>query len=347
MKKIEKINPNERFNYIIWNMLYKSWQASFFETAIKNNTFELLVEPKTAREFAEEKGYNSISTVPYLDVLTSMGLLDKSKGKYVNKPETSRYLNSSSNLSQGESYMSAYAMGKPILQNLEEVLKGGGNKFKEILTESMSGDDKMWAKMARSMEGSGLYGAQELLPHIKALPEWNSFKKMMDMGGGPGSYCMVFVSEHPHMKGVVFDQKGVVSESAKIINEYGLQDRISTQGGNYITDAKLGEDYDFIWSCATLNFAKGCLADVFCKVYDALNPGGVFVSYHPSVSESGIESPEMVVSMAIYAMLGMDMQFYGDEISNAMIDAGFKTVQSKDIITCYGRQRLDIARKAK
>ena len=73
----------------------------------------------------------------------------------------------------------------------------------------------------------------------------------------------------------------------------------------------------------------------------------VFASYHPSVSESGTESPEMVVSMAIYAMLGMDMQFYGDEISNAMVDAGFKAVQSKDIITCYGKQRRDITRKAK
>lgn len=113
-----------------------------------------------------------------------------------------------------------------------------------------------------------------------------------------------------------------------------------------MTDSSLGEGYDFVWSSATLNFAKGRLTEVFRKIYAAMIPGGVFASYHPSIS-SYYKPQEMVVQNAPLAVLGINMQFYGDEIPNAMLEAGFHTVQSKYISTCFGEQRLDIARKAR
>ena len=106
------------------------------------------------------------------------------------------------------------------------------------------------------------------------------------------------------MKGVVFDQKAVTVEAEKVVAEYGLIDRIQVQAGDYVNDGRLGQGYDFIWSCATLNFAKGRLVPLFEKIRQALNPGGVFASYHPDISGSGEENWEMVVGMAPWAMLG-------------------------------------------
>jgi hypothetical protein len=77
-----------------------------------------------------------------------------------------------------------------------------------------------------------------------------------------------------------------------------------------------------------------------------MNSGGVFISYHPSISPD-FQPVEMVVSLGLFAVAGINMQFYGDEVSDAMIEAGFQTVQSKYISSCFGEQRLDIARKAR
>lgn len=223
----------------------------------------------------------------------------------------------------------------------------GGEKHRSVLSGEQAMDNEArWSQAARALLGGGLHQGQLLLPHLKALPEWDSFRTMMDLGGGPGAYCMVFVSEHSHMRGVVFDQKTVAVEAQKIINEYGMGERVSVQAGDYIKDADLGSGYGFIWSCATLNFAKGQLEPLFTKIRRALEPGGVFASFHPSVSRTDREAWQMVVGFAPYAMLGMDMQFYGDEIAQAMLAAGFQSVQSKEIETVHGLQRLDLARKA-
>ena len=348
MKKIEQLDIDSNFCPNIWNQIYRHMQAPFFELAIKTRIFDLLDEPMSTQDLAAAMGFDPASTKPFLDVLLSMGLLELDGERYVNHPQVSLFFTSSSLLSQLDSYQTMLAMHRGIVDDLEDVLKNGGQKQRAALSgEQAMKDEAKWSRAARALLGGGLHQAQLLLPHIKALPEWDSFEKMMDLGGGPGAHCMVFVSQHPRMRGVVFDQKAVAAEARKIISEHGMDERITAQAGDYIEDSDLGVGYDFIWSCATLNFAKGRLAPVFAKIREALNPGGVFASFHPAVSRSGREAWQMVVGFAPYAMLGMDMQFYDDEIAQAMLAAGFQSVQSKDIASVHGLQRLDLARKAK
>lgn len=348
MKQIEKIDLNDMFCHKIWNLINTSLQTPFFELAVKIGVFDKLIKPMSAGQLADSLGLNPDSTKPFLAVLVSMGLLDLAENKYINKPQTTRFLTTTSPITHVLGYQRMNEMLNGILCNLEKILREGGEQYRdELLNKHRIEDEGMWSRAARSMLGGGIHQAQLLAPHIKAMPEWHSFRKMMDLGGGPGAYCMVFVSEHPDMEGVVFDQPGVAAEAAEIISEYGLQERIKTQPGNYMTDDKFGEGYDFVWSSATLNFAKGQLTPLFKKIYKALSPGGVFASFHPVICGSGEESWEMVVGFAPHAMLGVDMQFYDDEISNAMLAAGFQTVQSKDIRTFHGIQRLDVARKSK
>ncbi|WP_422573107.1 hypothetical protein [Methanothrix sp.] len=55
------------------------------------------------------------------------------------------------------------------------------------------------------------------------------------------------VSRHPSLKGTVLDQPQVVEKTKKIIQEYGLQDRIDTIGADFTKD-NFGSDYDLIWT---------------------------------------------------------------------------------------------------
>ena len=54
----------------------------------------------------------------------------------------------------------------------------------------------------------GLHQAQLLLPYLKALPEWESFGKMMDLGGGPGGLLPGFCFGASPDEGGCFRPKG-------------------------------------------------------------------------------------------------------------------------------------------
>jgi SAM-dependent methyltransferase len=347
MKQIEKVDLNDDFCSRVWEWTYRSLQAPFFALAAKKKLFDYLIEPKTAFELARDLGFEANAMVRFMEVLSSMGLVVQTGDSYQNLPQTTRYLTSQSVMCHLPSYEGMMGTIYRILDNLEDIMQDGAEKHREAFDNSEKiADASFWSRMARSMVGSGLHQAQLLLPHLKAMPEWGSFAKMMDLGGGPGAYCMVYVSEHPAMRGVIFDQEAVTAEAEKIVAEFGMQDRIATRAGNYLEDADLGSGYDFIWTCATLNFAKGKLEPLFRKIRRALNPGGVFASYHPGIRGDGRKDWEMVVGFAPHALIGMDMQFKEDEIAQAMLGAGFQSVHSKQVRCIHGEQRLDLARKA-
>ena len=348
MKTIEHVELNDDFCQKVWNIVYRSLQAPFFHLAAKTKVFDHLIQPKSPQELAGEMHFNPGSVKPFLDMLLSMGLVVKRGDKYVNHPGATRFLTSGGTLSHLPSYEGMMGMMYDILDNLEDILLNGPAGYLDQKQEQQHLDDQeIWSKAARSMVGGGLHQAQLLLPYLQAMPEWGSFNKMMDLGGGPGSYCMVFVSSHPTMQGVVFDQKAVVNEADQIVAEFGLQDRITTWAGDYINDPELGSGYDFVWTSSTLNFAKGRLVPLFEKIHKALKPGGVFASHHPSICGDGTEYWQMVAGFAPYDMIGTDMNFYDNEVADAMLAAGFQSVQSKDINAIHGIQRLDLARKAK
>ena len=226
MKNIPTVDPQDDFCQQVWNRIYRSMEAPYFLLAAKTGLFEKLVEPAGLDELIADLGYDPAAAEPFLEVIAAMGLIELKDGKYVNHPQTNRYLVSSAVLNHLPSCLGMMEMMSGVLNDLEEILLQGGDRIREELMATRNlEDEQRWARMARSMLGSGLHQAQLLLPHLKDLPEWNSLGRMMDLGGGPGAYCLVFVSNHPTMTGVVFDQPAVTPETSQIISEFGLADR--------------------------------------------------------------------------------------------------------------------------
>jgi predicted TPR repeat methyltransferase len=62
--------------------------------------------------------------------------------------------------------------------------------------------------------------AQKAAEIVIELPEFPSFRKMLDLGGGLGIIGMAIVDAHSKMKGVIFDLSPVVKETNKFIQEY-------------------------------------------------------------------------------------------------------------------------------
>jgi predicted O-methyltransferase YrrM len=325
----------------LYNMLMGQVRSKLLYTAIEWKVFNYLTEPKQAIEVARLIGGDPGNTRFFLDGLAACGLLEKKNGLYKNGYEAEVFL-----VEGRPTYLGKFFMHNVHLFGAEHDLPG---LIKEGPPPQSSQDDagseERWARAAvynANYERAGV--AQYLAAIISQLPEFKSFQKMLDLGGGPGIIGMAIVDRHPTMKGVVFDQPEVVKVSQTFIKEYDMEDRMEVLGGNYFTDS-IGENYDLILAKAALNFAKENINSVMKKIYEALNPGGVCVVVTDGLTHEMTKPEIMVLGWLPAAMAGYDVAFEQGFVDDSMLRVGFKSVCSTTLDLPMGPMDMEVARK--
>jgi predicted TPR repeat methyltransferase len=309
-------------------------------TAIELNLFDFLSSQKTSEEIAMELKTHLANTGLFLDGLTAVGLLKKRGGCYRNTGATETMLNRSSPAYVGEMLLMTHRMSAETVSRMTQLVQNGPpSKAPDI------GGEEIWAGYARVLANYQRSGvARKMAGTVSQIEGFSSFKKMLDLGGGPGLFCIAMVAEHSTMKGTIFDRPAIVKVAEEFIAEYEMKDRITTIGGDYLNDP-IGEGYDLIWASATLNFVHGNLTRMVEKIYNALAPGGVFASLSDGVLDERTRPAVYVLSNLAYALPGQDLMFNSGEVAEAMKNVGFASVESTVIATPMMPMELDMARK--
>ena len=167
---------------------------------------------------------------------------------------------------------------------------------------------------------------------------------MLDLGSGAGLIGIAITAEHPNMLGIIYDRPEVLEVAKCYIKEYEMEERVKIMAGDYHSDS-IGEDYDLIWSSATLNFAKHDIDHVLKKIYSALNPGGVLISFYDGLTNERTRPETMVLTWLPTVVMGNDFGIDQGFIADSMLRAGFKSVRSLTLNTPTGLMDLDIGRK--
>jgi predicted TPR repeat methyltransferase len=205
--------------------------------------------------------------------------------------------------------------------------------------------EERWKQAAKNLVPYQKAGvASQAVAIVSALPEFPAFRKMLDLGGGPGIIGQSIVSSHPHRTGGLFDLPMVVGAAESEIRNQGMEDQMSVLSGDYNIDF-LGEDYDLVWSSLNLYYAKNLTA-LIRRIHESLNPGGVFVSFHEGLTDEKTSPPDFVLSRLALSLRGQELVFEQGEIASAMLDASFQSVASRTVLTPHGPVDVDIARKA-
>ncbi|MTI60059.1 MAG: hypothetical protein FH762_08810 [Firmicutes bacterium] len=157
-----------------------------------------------------------------MDVLTSIDLLEKDKGYYKNTALSSKYLRRDSELFVGD-YLRTYSSTSSFDDiNIIQLVKEGPNNDCEkegLEAHEMYGD---YTEMLKTCQRVGR--ASEIAAIVSSLPEFARFKKMLDLGGGPGLIGMAIIKKHPNLKGVIFEVPNVAKVAEDSIKEYNLED---------------------------------------------------------------------------------------------------------------------------
>jgi len=338
MKQLPEVNASFADLY---GMLLGPIQSKLLLTGIELGVFNQLSEPKTAETVAAAIGSHPENTRHFLDGLAANDLIRKKGGLYQNTTTAQEFLVEGSQTFIGEFLASQIEWHKPVLDDLATLVTEGPPQVQEMDAES----EEVWGKMAALManyERSGV--AQQIAAIVSELPEFPTLTKMLDLGGGPGLLGIAIVAAHPDMRGVIFDRPAIVRVAEEFIEEYEMKDRMEVMSGDYTSDP-IGEGYDLILASATLNFVKDDLDSFFGKIYDSLNPGGVFITLSDGLTDERTKPELMVTGWLSMALTGQDMGFDQGVIADSMLCAGFRSVRSRTLAMPMGPLDLDIGRK--
>jgi hypothetical protein len=338
MKNLPEVSPS--FDELT-RILYSAITPKLLLSAIELKVFSHLTEPMSAESLARQIGTHGRNTRLFLDGLVANDLLCKRDGRYSNTPLTRAFLVEGRPTYLGDVLADDAEWMRPALEDLTALVKHGPPP------SGGPGHSIPWPQEAELRANEQRAGrAQQAAALVSRLPEFPHMKKLLDLGGGVGLIGLAIVAAHPTMTGVVFDRPEVVKVSRRFIREYGLEDRVTVIGGDYAKDP-IGESYDLVWTSYTLNLHRGNLDAIIRTIHAALNPGGVYVSFAEGLTDERTKPAMMINSMLAVGLTGGDLMFDQDEIAQAMLRVGFRSVHSRvaDGPQPHGPAIIDIARK--
>jgi len=246
------------------------YESALLFAAIDIGVFEVLArEGETGvGEVAEELGCSARGLRLLLDACVATGLLEKRGEAYRNSREAAMYLvpGVPSDLSRAIRYnRDVYAAwGK-----LTEMVRTG--RPVEAPSLHLGDDSARTRTFVMSMHSRALGMGRAVVPHV----ELAGCEKLLDIGGGPGTYSVLLAQANPGLTCTVMDLPDVVAIARELIERQRMGDRVRTLAGSYRESAfPEGQDAVIFFGVLHQESAESVQA-LLRKAYGALNPGGV------------------------------------------------------------------------
>ena len=328
---------------MVFELLVGPVRMAVLEAALKLEVADALAEPAGPEAVARALGVegDTANLVYLLDAMASMGFVRKRDGVYSNTAFAESFLRKDSPSYLGGLVENLSRMQYRNLDRIAELVRQGPP---EVADRDKLNSEAMWKQSVRHLAGYHKAGMAERVAGLAAsLPEFPSMRRMLDLGCGPGVMCMAVVARHPSMTGVLCDLPPVMEVAREEIAAAGMEDRMTAIPGDY-NEVDFGSGYDLVWASHTLYYARD-LAALAARIHDALNPGGVFASFHEGLDGERTWPEGAVLSRLSLALEGQDVSFERGEIASHLPGAGFAWVETRMLDTPVGPIELVLARK--
>ena len=176
-------------------------------------------------------------------------------------------------------------------------------------------------KFIRGMEEN----ARERASFVAARIALSAGERLLDLGGGPGTYAVEWARRYPGARITVFDTPATLAVTRKILREKGASSLVQLREGDFQKDP-IGGPYDVIWISHILHAysEKDCIA-LLAKSRRALAPGGR-VSVQEFLLKESRTAPTgpAFFSVHMLAVTEGGRAYTAREISSLFRSAGFR-----------------------
>jgi SAM-dependent methyltransferase len=252
-----------------------------------------------------------------LDACAALGLLQKTGGRYRNSPEAAAFLvpGSPGDLSGAIRYnRDVYgAWGK-----LKEMVRTG--KPVERPELHLGEDPERTRTFVLAMHGRAMGIGRAVVP----LLDLAGRKKLLDVGGGPGTYSTLIAEAFPQIECTMLDLPEVVRVADELIIQAGAQDRVKTLSGDYHKTSFPGGQDAVVFFGVLHQENPEAIPDLLKMANRAMAPGGLLYVLD-MMTDASHTRPKFS------ALFGLNMAlttphgrvFSEDELKGWALEAGF------------------------
>lgn len=314
-------------------------EARILHEAVLAGLFDETVEPRTADAVADALGWDADATTRLLDALTGMELLDKEGGRYRNVEMADTFL-----VEDAERTL------VPIIRfnarqweewgRLGEALRTG----ETVRAPTMYQDDpELLRDFIHGMRSIALgRGDAEAVPKRLDL---EGDERVLDLGGGPGTYSRKMLEAHPDLEAVLFDLPNTLEIAEEIVATWpdDLPDRIELVEGDYRDDPL--PDCDLAWvSNIVHSETTESNRELMAKLHDAISPGGR-IAIKDHLLDEDLTTPRSGSVFAIVMLLFTGGRCYSrGEVRGWLEAAGFEDVETMPVVE-GGVQEIMVGRR--
>jgi 3-hydroxy-5-methyl-1-naphthoate 3-O-methyltransferase len=152
-------------------------------------------------------------------------------------------------------------------------------------------------------------------------------ERVLDLGGGPGTYAVEWAKRYPGARVTVFDIPDTLAVTRKILREKGASRLVALREGDFLCD-RIGGPYDFVWISQILHAypEKDCLF-LLRKVRKSVARGGRVAVQEFLLERGGTFPPgPAFFSVHMVAVTEGGKAYTADEVAAMFKASGYRRV---------------------
>jgi len=258
------------------------WATCTLHAAVKLDVFTAIGDRQiSSDDIAQKRNVSKEGITRLLNALTAMNLIEKSDDKFSNTRAGKIFLSKDSPEYIGYIITHHHHLVDS-WSKLDQAVETGAP-----VKARLSHTSPEWREsFLIGMFNIGMSMAPLLADKIELFER----RHMLDLGGGPGTYAIHFCMKNPGLKATVYDLSTTRPFAEKIIEKFGLTDRIDFMDGNYVEEGIEGV-YDVAWLSHILHGEgqKECQR-IIEKTVLAMEPGGMII-VHDFILNNTMDGP--------------------------------------------------------
>lgn len=264
-----------------------------------------------------------------LTACASLGLLNKEGERYVNSPLSAAFLVEGLPYYFGGFIRYADRRGYPGWHDLPTALRTNRPTTwdpDEQASVFDQDDDLLLSMFWEAMHSMSSFTGRVM---ARALPGLAQREALLDVGGGSGALVIEACKAVPNLRAAVFDLPFVCEIAERKIAASGLEERVSTEPGDFLADNSLPSGYDTISLSAVLHDWDEEIGRMLLrKCFHALPSGGMIIVLEDLLDEDR-------TGPARAALVGMNMvvetlggrNYSAGEYKSWLTDTGFVDIE--------------------